>query len=206
MGIGGGFGNTAELHVKNYREAMAADDKEKWKEAIHEEYERMQQHGVFEPVLISTLPPNFHRIDSTWAMKHKASGKYRARLAARGFKQVQGAHYDPDTKSSPVACDATIRTVLTLGTMAGWEFHVVDVQGAFLNGEFEDGEQIYMTVPDGFKRYYDPKKYVLLLRRTLYGLIQAALAFWRKLVLAFLQMQFKRSKADPCLFYKRTDA
>jgi hypothetical protein len=90
--------------------------------------------------------------------------------------------------------------------MAGWEFHVVDVQGAFLNGEFEDGEQIYMTVPDGFERYYDPKKYVLLLRRTLYGLIQAALAFWRKLVLAFLQMEFKRSKADPCLFYKWTDA
>jgi hypothetical protein len=76
MGIGGDFGNTAELHVKNYREAMAADDKEKWKEAIHEEYERMQQHGVFEPVLISTLPPIFRRIDSTWAMKHKASGKY----------------------------------------------------------------------------------------------------------------------------------
>jgi hypothetical protein len=76
---------------------------------------------------------------------------YQAQLAAHSFKQVQGARYDLDTKSSPVACDAMIRTMQTLGTMAGWEFHVVDVQGAFLNGEFEDGEQFYMAVPDGFK-------------------------------------------------------
>jgi hypothetical protein len=65
MHIDSGFGKTAELHVKSYREAMAADDKGKWKEAICEEYKRMQQQGVFEPVLINTLSPNFQRIDST---------------------------------------------------------------------------------------------------------------------------------------------
>jgi hypothetical protein len=34
--------------------------------------------------------------------------------------------------------------------------------------------------------------------------IQAAIAFWRKLVLAFAKMGFKHSKADPYLFYKWT--
>jgi hypothetical protein len=67
------------------------------------------------------------------------------------FKEATAPKDDLDMKSSPVACDAMIRTMQTLGTMAGWEFHVVDVQGAFLNGEFEDGEQFYMAVPDGFK-------------------------------------------------------
>ena len=41
--------------------------------------------------------------------------------------------------------------------------------------------------------------------KTIYGLIQAALAFWRKLVLAFLSIHFQRSKADPCLFFKWTN-
>ena len=81
---------------------------------------------------------------------------------------------------------------------------VLDVQGAFLNGEFEDGEIIYMKVSQGFEKYY-PKNVVLQLMKTIYGLIHTALAFWRKLVLAFLSIHFQRSKADPCLFFKWTN-
>ena len=35
------------------------------------------------------VPKNADIIDSTWAMKKKANGQYRARLAARGFKPVE---------------------------------------------------------------------------------------------------------------------
>jgi hypothetical protein len=31
------------------------------------------------------------------------------------------------------------------------------------------------------------------------------MAFWRKLLMAFQSMNFKRSKADPCLYYSRKD-
>jgi hypothetical protein len=61
-----------------------------------------------------------------------------------------------------------------------------------------------MKVPQGFKRYY-PGNVVLQLMKTIYGLIQAALAFWRKLVLAFLSILFQSSKADPFLFFKWTN-
>jgi Reverse transcriptase (RNA-dependent DNA polymerase) len=37
---------------------------------------------------------------------------------------------------------------------------------------------------------------------TQYGLKQAAIAFWRKLVLMLTANKFKRSKADPCLYFK----
>jgi hypothetical protein len=94
--------------------------------------------------------------------------------------------------------------VFVLAIMAGHPIHVLDVQGAFLNGDFEDGEKIYMVVPREFEKYYDPNPTILLLVRTLYGLIQAAIAFWRKLVLSFAKMGFKRSKADSCLFYRWT--
>ena len=60
-----------------------------------------------------------------------------------------------------------------------------------------------MEVPQGFERFY-PQNTVLLLLKTLYGLKQAALAFWRELLKAFHHMKYGRSKADPCLYFKWT--
>jgi hypothetical protein len=78
---------------------------------------------------------------------------------------------------------------------------VLDIKGAFLHGEFEDGERIYMEIPKGFECFY-ASNLVLLLLATLYGLKQAALAFWRKLVLTMKANSLNRSKAYPCLYYK----
>lgn len=203
-GIGGGFTNTNELHVMKYNEAMASADKEKFEKAVEEEHDRMIHHRVFKPVPISEVPKGEKIITSTWAIKKKSNGTYRARLNARGFEQVDGIHYREDSKSSPVVSDITIRIVLVLAVMAKMYMEVLDVKGAFLHGEFEDGEKIYMKIPQGFEKYY-PANYVWLLLTTLYGLKQAALAFWRKLVITMAYIRFKRSKADPCLYFKWTD-
>ena len=85
--------------------------------------------------------------------------------------------------------------------MAGWTAYIVDVKGAFLIGDFEDGEKIYMEVPKGFKNYY-ATNIVLLLLQTLYGLKQAAMAFWRKLLRAMKRIKFRRSDADPCIYFR----
>ena len=39
----------------------------------------------------------------------------------------------------------------------------VDVKGAFLNGEFTNGEKIYMKVPKGMEKHYPPNVVLLLL-------------------------------------------
>ena len=65
---------------------------------------------------------------------------------------------------------------MILMAMAGWYGHVLDVQGAFLNGRFDEGETLYMHVPEGFEGHYDTSV-VLKLKRTIYGLKQAAFAF-----------------------------
>jgi hypothetical protein len=116
---------------------------------------------------------------SAWAMKKKSNGTYRAIIDARGFEQVDSEHCDLDTKSSPVTCIVTIRIVMTLIVMAAWAAHLMDVHGAFLKGKFRDGEVIYMKVPQGFEKFY-LQNVALLLLRTIYGLVQAALAFWRE--------------------------
>jgi Reverse transcriptase (RNA-dependent DNA polymerase) len=61
---------------------------------------------------------------------------------------------------------------------------------------------MYMAVPKGFEKYYG-SGVVLLLLKTLYGTKQAELQFWRELLKAMLKMCYSRSKADPCLFFKR---
>jgi hypothetical protein len=54
------------------------------------------------------------------------------------------------------------------------------VQGAFLCRNFKYGEDIYMKVPEGFKKFY-PSNVLFILLQTIHGLKQAARAFWREL-------------------------
>jgi hypothetical protein len=201
-GIGGGFVNTEELHVMNYNEAIKSE-KDKWDYAVKEEHDRMTDSKVFQPVPIDKIQEGTNIMTSAWAMKNKSNGTYRARINARGFEQVDGEHYNIDTKSSPVTSLVIIRNVMTLIVMTSWTAHLMDVHGAFLKGKFRDDEIIYMKIPQGFETFY-PKNVALLLLRTIYGLVQAALAFWRETVAVFGYMKYIRSKADPCLHFKWT--
>ena len=45
----------------------------------------------------------------------------------------------------------TIKMVLIFMLMQAGIAHVVKVKGAFLYGEFEDGEKVFVTVPKGFE-------------------------------------------------------
>jgi hypothetical protein len=67
----------------------------------------------------------------------------------------------------------------------------------------DDHVECYFEVPEGFKKYYLPNV-VLMLLRTLYGMIQAAYAFWTTFLNAMWHMKYNRSKADPCLYYRWT--
>jgi hypothetical protein len=60
-------------------------------------------------------------------------------------------------------------------------------------------------VPQGFVKHF-PEGSVLLLKKCLYGLKQAAKAFWRQLLHAASAMGLKQSTADPCLYYKWVDS
>jgi hypothetical protein len=113
------------------------------------------------------------------------------------------SHYDENSIAAPVTSDTTIRIVLTLLLMATWYGKLLDVKGAFLHGQFEEGKQLYMEVPEGFQQYY-PMGMVLLLLKTLYGLKQAVVAFWKQLIKAFASIKYARSKADSCLYFSWT--
>ena len=176
-GLVEGITNTCELKVLSYDEAMEQPDKTKWDESIREEHKQMEDNGVFQAVPISQVPANADVIDSTWAMKKKASGVYCAQLAARGFKQCTGVSYDPCDIMSPVVHEITVHIMLVLMIMALWHAEIIDVKVVFLKASFDPKHKVYMEIPKGYKKFY-PKNMLLLLKKTLYGVKNATKAFW----------------------------
>jgi hypothetical protein len=71
-----------------------------------------------------------------------------------------------------------------------------DVTAAFLHGELEENEKVFVEMPLGFRK----KGKVLKLKKTLYGLRQSPRAFWKYLTKAMEAVNMKVSKLDPCLF------
>ena len=84
-------------------------------------------------------------------MKKKVNGDYRARLAARGFKQTQGKSFVHHDISSPVIHDITVQIMLVLMLMGNMVAYLVGVNSAFLLGQFKPKEKIYMKIPHGFE-------------------------------------------------------
>lgn len=78
---GTNYGNTNELKVMNYKEAMATLDKEEWEKVVKVENEKMVKYNIFEVVNPEYVPPNKKPIDFAWAMKKKPNRVYRTRLA-----------------------------------------------------------------------------------------------------------------------------
>ena len=60
---------------------------------------------------------------------------------------------------------------------------VVDIDNAFLNGDQVHG--IYMKIPEGHDEVINQdvdKEDCLILQKAIYGLVQAARQFWKKIV------------------------
>ena len=86
-------------------------------------------------------------------MKLKSNGTCRGRLNARGYEQGDGSYYASDSIAAPVTNPITLWIVLMLLCMhPSWNSVIIDVDGAFLQGHFENGEELYIKVPDGFQK------------------------------------------------------
>ena len=62
----------------NYKQTMATVDKDEWRKAIKVEHNKMVKYNVFKVINRKDLPPGTKLFDSTWAMKKKPDGTYRA--------------------------------------------------------------------------------------------------------------------------------
>jgi hypothetical protein len=196
--------NTSNMALRpdpqSYSEAMKSPDAQEWRKAIQAEYDSLLENNTWEA---TTLPPGRKALTTKWVLKKKLGPKgellrYKARMVARGFQQVEG--YDYSETYSGVVKAATYRLLFAMVTMSGWTCHQLDITTAFLNGEVL--EEIYIHPPQG---YPHPGK-VLRLRRALYGLKQSPRMWYRKLRHWLLQNGWRSSAYDECVFYNNTKA
>ncbi len=55
--------------------------------------------------------------------------------------------------------------------LVAWIAKIIDVEGAFLEGQFVNGEAMYIEVTDGMEEFYGSKEdVVLLLNAPIYGI------------------------------------
>ena len=133
----------------------------------------------------------------------KRNGVYRARLGAKGFSQIPGEDFTENF--SPVINDMTFRIVPARMILEGLDAKVVDIDTAFLNGDLD--HEVFMKMPEGYKECiqdYDDGK-ALKLDKAIYGLVQAARQFWKKLTSKLKEAGFEPSIVDPCLFQHNDD-
>lgn len=125
-----------------------------WREAMSNELTALMKHGAWD---LMPLPPNSTPVGCKWIfrVKRHADGsvdKFKARLVAKGFHQRPGVDYTEIFSS--VVKPATIRAVLSIVVMRGWELRQMDVNNAFLNGALT--ETIFMVQPPGFRDLSKP--------------------------------------------------
>ena len=123
----------------SYEEARVRVDWPEWKKMIDVKLKNLETAGTWELV---ERPDVVNVVDSKWLfrLKKNAEGKvvkWKARLVARGFTQVQGVDYFETF--APVARLASIRFILAVAARNDWEIRMFDFHLAYLNGVLDEG-------------------------------------------------------------------
>jgi len=184
------------------REALQ-EEPIKWREAIADEFKSHQENGTWVP---AKLPAGKKGISTKWVFKFKTnadgSRRYKARLVVRGYEQRAGIDFEETF--APVAKFTTVRVMLALATHFDWEIHQMDVKTAFLYPEIE--EEVYITIPEGYDEFHPDTRVsggVFRLVKTLYGLRQSPLAWFKVLDRLFRSKGLHRSNEDPSLYISK---
>jgi hypothetical protein len=193
-----------------FNEAWYHPDSEEqagWRDAIEKELNDMHlKRQIWDKMAIQDIPTGRKLIGSKWVFKKKKNGIYRARLCALGYNQVPGIDYTDNF--APVVNDITLRLVfLSWLVNPAWSARVYDVETAFLYGELE--EPVYMKIPQGLDKFIGnlkPKTECLLLKKAMYGLVQAARQWWRKFISMLVdEFKFNKSQADACVLIREDE-
>ncbi|GAA0159439.1 transmembrane signal receptor [Lithospermum erythrorhizon] len=117
--------------------SMKEIEADEWLIAMKSEIDSIYQNKVW---TLMDLPEGARPIECKWVFKCKMDKDgnvhvCKARLVARGFKQIQGIDYDETF--FPVVKFKSIRIILAIAAYYDYEIWQMDVKNAFLNGNLE---------------------------------------------------------------------
>ena len=189
-----------ETDPQSFREAMDRPDSAQWFQSAQEEIASQKKAKTHEEV---EAPHGAHILPSRWVFKLKTNPTtgatiYKSRLVAKGFNQRPGEEFDETY--APTVHKATLYLILALAAKHDLVLGQIDIKTAFLNGDLD--ETIYMRPPEGFPTS-EPGQ-VWKLRKSIYGLKQAARQWYKKLKEALTSIEFVQLDDDNAVFILRT--
>ena len=199
--------DTASNEVFTYHQAQKQPDWPQFVVAMEKEIEDHEGRGHWDLVLRTTITPGNKPIKAIWSFKRKRFpdgrlNKHKARICAHGGMQQWGENYWETY--SPVVNMISVKLLLVIAKIHGLESKSIDFVLAFPQADLD--VDIWMELPIGFQPIEDPEhaqKYVLKLRKNLYGLKQASYNWYGKLRDGLVDRGFKPSRVDQCLYMKK---
>lgn len=179
--------------------ALSGQESNEWRAAMKDEFESFEHNKAWTLV---NIPSGKTPVKCKWIFKKKRGAlgevlRYKARLVAKGFTQQYGVDYEETF--SPVVRYSTIRLLLAVAAQNGLSVDHMDVKTAFLNGDLK--EVVYMEQPQGYE-VPGKEKHVYKLHKAIYGLKQASKAWYDKINNVLINLGFKKSLCEPCVYVR----
>lgn len=187
---------------KSLKSAKSMYDGSEWMKACEKEIESLSRKNVW---VLTERPTHKKFIRGMWLFKRKilASGgiKHKARYVAMGNTQVEGEDYGETF--APTGKPSSLRLIVAVAAIKGWEIHQMDAVTAFLNSLLHD--EVYVEQPPVFVNPEFPN-HVWMLTKSLYGLKQSP-KLWKDDVKLFLKrIGFHQCEIDPCTYIRSIES
>jgi len=158
-------------------------------------------------------------LPSSMFLKEKFRGdgtfdKIKARLVAGGHC-TDAEKYTWQDKSSPTVCLESVMIVLCIAAVEKRKLEAIDFPGAYLNATLDEKQVMRLdkilteeavNADPSLKQFVQPDGTMLVeLLKALYGLPEAAKLWYIHLRKALIEIGYKCSTSDPCLFHREKD-
>ena len=195
--------NATDLTVpRGYVAAMKGEHADYWREAVHREWSGIMANDSLDFVRRSHMPPGANLMNSHYVfdIKPRPDGsveKFKARLVADGNTQKYGIDFEQ--VFATVVRMASIRIVLSIAALNDWGIWQLDIRQAFLQADVQ--EELYMRMPPNLpSRDEAGNELVCKLKKSLYGLKQAAREWADVLATTLIRFGFRRGTIDTCVY------
>ncbi|CAI7891436.1 unnamed protein product [Closterium sp. NIES-54] len=186
-----------DISTMMVKEALASWKGKAVKATMEEEIRSLIGMGTWELV---ERPPEVNIMKNWWVLTTKyhiddTIEREKARLVVKGFTQVYGTEYDETY--APVSSYVTLRIFLSIVAALDLNLMQLDMKNAFLQSKLD--RVLYMYQPDYFN---DGTGRVCKLLKSLYGLKQSPLLWYRALNGVLLGAGWKKSQVNSAIYFK----
>ena len=187
-----------------FKDVLEHPLKDDWFASMREEVKTLEQRNTWSYVF---PPPNANIIGTRFVYKtkeeHGQKKRMKSRLVVQGFAQKEGFDYYSNDLFAPVARLSSMRTILAWAATNDFEITQIDVKSAYLYGNLNQDEEIYVRPPPGNLLPNLRPGQVLKLNKALYGLKQAGRRWYKTLSQILASLNLTKSEYDNAVFYRR---